>query len=776
MNQTAQNALFNAYQCPECGHEQFSPETVLIRECSKCGHDWNSHTQTREGFYIGQPVRSMYDKNGWISAVNESSGNVYMLGAGMEKINKSIDVIYEDNTRSIDLSEQIVLPWTQKYELKPSKTMAEMKVLVVQMVEHHQKEAITRENARIKSDQIRSEFEAVATEKMPPGAKAVIVAELHVNDSDIMTDYHGHTTKEVLILAWSTHTRDLFPEMRKAALNAPETEHLGPGKGCFTPRVMIGEDFHSNGSYYHKGCGSVWHSDLLPECKDFTTTGQAQAWIDKKGDPDPVEGKAWIDGKNAPYSIKFDDTLIPFYWKIEESKIEHREKYSFGAGYYLKDGHRDSSGWSINKIELYHGAKSVPVGRWCVPERVERSTPTTNTKPSAHGYTIEQHYHEKRGYDFFICVPLSRLERDEFTSERDRAKDNGGWYSRKWGQTPGGFAFKSEDQARSFTGPPDNEPPPPTPPAGLPERFRKMSDKLQSAIDNKRGDRLTNTPKRQKEAASARSEADKLERTQQALNALADLHEAGTVPEILAGLKSKKAVYDLLGEGFESVPNGWHQYSIGTGKPHESASPKALALWDILSGKDEKLQHKENLDRMTEALRFNKIPGYFPTPKPVVDLMLDYADITTGQSVLEPSAGSGAIVDGIEALDMDNLIVVYEINHSLCEILQAKGYDARPVDFTEQFNSFKFDRIVMNPPFENLQDITHVCLAYSFLKIGGRMVSIMSPGPFFRQDKKAVEFRNWFDSVGGEVIDLPEDSFKQSGTGTASKLVIIDRE
>jgi hypothetical protein len=56
------------------------------------------------------------------------------------------------------------------------------------------------------------------------------------------------------------------------------------------------------------------------------------------------------------------------------------------------------------------------------------------------------------------------------------------------------------------------------------------------------------------------------------------------------------------------------------------------------------------------------------------------------------------------------------------------------------------------------------------------MVSIMSPGPFFRQDKKAVEFRNWFDSVGGEVIDLPEDSFKQSGTGTASKLVIIDRE
>src|SRR3546814_13409717 len=35
-----------------------------------------------------------------------------------------------------------------------------------------------------------------------------------------------------------------------------------------------------------------------------------------------------------------------------DEKAEHREKYSMGAGYYLKNGWRDSSGWCVKK---YHG-------------------------------------------------------------------------------------------------------------------------------------------------------------------------------------------------------------------------------------------------------------------------------------------------------------------------------------------------------------------------------------------------------------------------------------
>jgi hypothetical protein len=52
----------------------------------------------------------------------------------------------------------------------------------------------------------------------------------------------------------------------------------------------------------------------------------------------------------------------------------------------------------------------------------------------------------------------------------------------------------------------------------------------------------------------------------------------------------------------------------------------------------------------------------------------------------------------------------------------------------------------MNPPFEKGQDIEHVRHAYDQLKPGGRVVAIMSEGPFFRSDKKATEFRDWLES------------------------------
>ena len=67
--------------------------------------------------------------------------------------------------------------------------------------------------------------------------------------------------------------------------------------------------------------------------------------------------------------------------------------------------------------------------------------------------------------------------------------------------------------------------------------------------------------------------------------------------------------------------------------------------------------------------------------------------------------------------------------------LEAKGYNlAGESNFLD--HEGEYDRIVMNPPFEAGQDIDHVRHAFQFLKDGGRLVSIMSPSPFFREDKK----------------------------------------
>ena len=94
-----------------------------------------------------------------------------------------------------------------------------------------------------------------------------------------------------------------------------------------------------------------------------------------------------------------------------------------------------------------------------------------------------------------------------------------------------------------------------------------------------------------------------------------------------------------------------------------------------------------------------------------------------------------------------------EFNRSLSDILSAKGHEVEFADFLEHHECY--DRIVMNPPFENGQDIEHVQHAYSLLRSNGRLVSVMSEGPFFRSDQQSVAFRDWLDDRGARRNNFP---------------------
>jgi hypothetical protein len=382
---------------------------------------------------------------------------------------------------------------------------------------------------------------------------------------------------------------------------------------------------------------------------------------------------------------------------------------------------------------------------------------------------IEEHTHTKRGFQMFIVIMADRVDRDEYLTLLDRAKSLGGWYSRKWGTTPAGFAFKERATAESFLSDAPANPSDPTPPNnGRADKFREMADKMQGDIDNKLGDRQTNTPKRQRDAGNARLDGERLQRTQEALGKLADLHDAGTIPPILASLASKKAVYELARSEIDHS-GGYYDAGRCQGKPAND-TPEALALWGLLAGKSDEDKQTDKLRNMTEALLFANIPGFFPTPSAVVDIMLDHARIEAAHSVLEPSAGAGAIADRL-----GSNIDCCEVWRSLQDILTAKGHNLIADDFMVADIPASYDRIVMNPPFEKLQDIDHVRKAYDCLADGGRLVSIMSPGPFFRSDAKSETFRAWFHELGGEQIDIPAGAFKESGTGVSSVLVVINK-
>lgn len=170
--------------------------------------------------------------------------------------------------------------------------------------------------------------------------------------------------------------------------------------------------------------------------------------------------------------------------------------------------------------------------------------------------------------------------------------------------------------------------------------------------------------------------------------------------------------------------------------------------------------------------------GYFPTPAPIVEQLIDIAGIERGMFVLEPSAGRGNIAKPMS--DLGAKVTAFELLPENREHLKniSLYLDPEP-DFMKgrvPMEGAQFDAVVMNPPFEKQQDIDHVLHAYKMLKPGGRLISVMAAGITFRQDKKAKGLRELIDQAGGEIMPLPEGAFKESGTMVNTVIVVLPKE
>lgn len=305
-------------------------------------------------------------------------------------------------------------------------------------------------------------------------------------------------------------------------------------------------------------------------------------------------------------------------------------------------------------------------------------------------------------------------------------------------------------------------------------RLQDLADKLQPQIDHKFADRLANTPKRAREAASARLDGFHLERTQRALRILAGLHAAGTVPDLLAGLKTKTAVHELT-RGETVQTGGYYDPPRETGKPARE-TPDAVLLWDLIRENDNTRQEDEDLRRKLSEVRFKSIPGFFATQPAVIERMADAIGLTDAPAkLLEPEAGTGNILDFVAERFPSVQLAAFEIAPALREILQLKGYELEGSDFLQSDPRPVYDYVMMNPPFEREQDIAHVLHALRWLKEGGKLVSVLSGATPTRQSKQAAVFRNIVEAHGGWFEDLPDGSFKDSGTGVSTVLVVIEK-
>lgn len=164
--------------------------------------------------------------------------------------------------------------------------------------------------------------------------------------------------------------------------------------------------------------------------------------------------------------------------------------------------------------------------------------------------------------------------------------------------------------------------------------------------------------------------------------------------------------------------------------------------------------------------------GYFPTPPDVAARLVHEARVEPWHTILEPSAGQGALLDAIGVEVPDAALTVIELLEANCAVLREKGYHPVCGDFT-RIAVRPVDRVVMNPPFERKADIDHVCRAYGMLKPGGRLAAIMSAGSVQRLDRKTRAFGELLDARG-DVTYLPEDAFRESGTRVRTIMVTLD--
>ena len=190
--------------------------------------------------------------------------------------------------------------------------------------------------------------------------------------------------------------------------------------------------------------------------------------------------------------------------------------------------------------------------------------------------------------------------------------------------------------------------------------------------------------------------------------------------------------------------------------------------------------------------------GFVATPGALADrLIREFTDLgdlgsDTDVTVLEPSAGEGALVAAVLAACPHARVTAVEPNAQRRAVLEARGWAGVVVErvtleeFTDNSQPTghlfrmgeRFGLVVMNPPFavpgQPAVWAAHLRMAWDLVSPGGRLLSIVPAGFLFRDDQTHRAARDFIARHGGHT-ELPEDAFTTSGTGVRTVLVWADR-
>ena len=186
-------------------------------------------------------------------------------------------------------------------------------------------------------------------------------------------------------------------------------------------------------------------------------------------------------------------------------------------------------------------------------------------------------------------------------------------------------------------------------------------------------------------------------------------------------------------------------------------------------------------EMLIESARFDQIRGtnpravsafnLFQTPERIAERMVSLLPDTDGYPViLEPSAGLGRLYTAAWNRYNDRAFYhLVDTSEECCGELKGLTESEHTSIHNTDFLSipvrlFKYDFILMNPPFKNGRDVKHVKHALRFLKPGGLLVALCYNG--VRQNSHLRPIADTW-----EV--LPAGSFKESGTGADVVLLTV---
>ena len=167
---------------------------------------------------------------------------------------------------------------------------------------------------------------------------------------------------------------------------------------------------------------------------------------------------------------------------------------------------------------------------------------------------------------------------------------------------------------------------------------------------------------------------------------------------------------------------------------------------------------------------------FFATPPEVADWLVMLAGgVHEDEKILEPSAGTGAIIDAIHRSCPDVIVDCYELMPENKEILSKKDNICILGDDFTKCDVAQYDKIIANPPFSKNQDIRHVRRMYECLNPGGVLAAITGPHWEFGSESECKDFRQWLEDNGGKKFEIEEGTFKESGTGTKTIAIVINK-